>query len=98
DGEQLPSLMHTVGSHHEKPPSLFNFDPAGQSSAFASDGTISANGTRAAASQRSVMVAHANIQSVTLAEGNGASGSIKPLGWLATHREKRLTTADGTGI
>jgi 3-oxoadipate enol-lactonase len=98
DGEQLPSLMHTVGSHHVKPFSLFDFDPAGQSSAFAIEGTISANGTRPTASRRSVMAAHANIQSVTLAEGSGASGSKKPLGWQATHREKRLTTADGTGI
>jgi pimeloyl-ACP methyl ester carboxylesterase len=43
------------------------------------------------------MAVHANIQTVTLAEGTNG-GSSRPLGWQATHREKRLTSADGTGI
>ena len=34
---------------------------------------------------------------MTLAEGTNG-GSVRSLGWQATHREKRLTTADGTGI
>jgi 3-oxoadipate enol-lactonase len=40
---------------------------------------------------------HATIERVALAESTNG-GSVTHLGWQATHREKRLTTADGTGI
>lgn len=43
------------------------------------------------------MAAHATIEQVTLDAGTNG-GSTKSLGWQATHQEKRLTAADGTGI
>lgn len=98
DGEQLPSFMHTEGSHHEKPASVLSFDPAGQSSAAAIEGTRSAT---TPASQRSLMASHANIQRVTLAESRNGSSSVTHhprVAWQGTHREKRVTTSDGTGI
>lgn len=38
DGEQLPSFWQTDGSHHEKPASVLRREPAGQSSADATEG------------------------------------------------------------
>lgn len=97
EGEQFPSVMQTVGSHQVKPSSLFDFDPAGQSSARAKVGIDITRPTTVSVSERSLMAPHANIQSVTLAEADNG-GSTKHLGWQATHREKRLTAGDGTGI
>lgn len=98
EGEQLLSFRQTDGSHQVKPPSLFDLEPAGQSSADAIEGTNTATAKATTpGSEQSFMAPHANIQRVTLAEGNGG-GSVRQLGWQATHREERLTAADGTGI